>query len=157
MKLLKKAKYNQYEISNFSLKGFQSKHNSSYWKMVPYLGFGPSAHSYDGKRIRKWNISNNSLYIKSINKSNIAYKEEQLTDIDVANEEIILGTRSMLGVSLTKVTSCLNVEQKKMFQMQLKKLTEIKYVQLKEDRIYVNSESKFLTDYIARELFILSS
>ena len=157
LKLLKKSNYEQYEISNFSLKGTRSRHNSSYWKTSPYLGIGPSAHSYDGKRIRKWNISNNSLYVKRISENKTAYKEEYLSDIDIANEEIILGTRSMFGVSINKVISCLSADQQKIFHKQLKKLIEIKKVLIKEDRIYVNSESKFLTDYIARELFILSS
>ncbi len=157
LKLLKEANYEQYEISNFSIKGFRSRHNSSYWKTSPYLGIGPSAHSYDGKRIRKWNISNNSLYVKRIRENKIAYKEEYLSDVDIANEEIILGTRSMFGVSINKVISCLSIEQQNVFHKQLKKLIEFKQVQIKEDRIYVNSESKFLTDYIARELFILST
>ena len=59
--------WNQYELSNFSKPHFESKHNSSYWQQKKYLGLGPSAHSFDGKR-RMWNIANNVKYIQSLKK-----------------------------------------------------------------------------------------
>lgn len=58
---------------NFAKGGMRSKHNSSYWTGYHYLGFGPSAHSYDGQR-RQWNISNNALYIHAI-QNKLPYSE----------------------------------------------------------------------------------
>ena len=152
---LEKAGYQQYEISNFSKAGYRSRHNTSYWGMTPYIGIGPSAHSYDGKRIRKWNVSNNQQYIKMINEGNLKLKEEQLTDIDVANELILLGTRTIFGVSIKRVLSYLEENQKAVFLNQLETLKNKNYIFIEDDRFYVYKKKRFLADYIARELIIL--
>ena len=59
------AGYEHYEISNFARPGFRSRHNSSYWHEVPYIGIGAAAHSYNRKQ-RSWNIENIQTYIRSI-------------------------------------------------------------------------------------------
>ena len=79
------AGFEQYEISNFSLPGFRSRHNSSYWQGKPYLGLGPSAHSFNGKS-RQWNIANNALYLKSVEEGIIPFEEEVLTESQQLNE-----------------------------------------------------------------------
>lgn len=61
-----KAGFINYEISNFGKPGYFSIHNTNYWKQVPYLGLGPSAHSYNGYS-RQWNISDVKNYIRSVN------------------------------------------------------------------------------------------
>jgi len=63
--LCREHSFIHYEISNFALEGFISRHNSSYWRQVPYLGLGPSAHSFD-RRSRQWNVSDVKKYIKSV-------------------------------------------------------------------------------------------
>jgi oxygen-independent coproporphyrinogen-3 oxidase len=78
MELAVKNGFEHYEISNFGKPGFYSKHNSSYWKNVPYIGIGPSAHSYNGIS-RQWNISSNAVYVTAINKGEIPAEEEVLT------------------------------------------------------------------------------
>ena len=88
----------QYEISNFSKQGFESKHNTSYWQNKPYLGVGPSAHSYDGKT-RRWNVSNNTNYYKSVGKNESWYEAEILSKNDQWNELFLTGLRTMWGVS----------------------------------------------------------
>lgn len=94
-KKLKEAGYIQYEISNYSKPGFESKHNSSYWDGTPYLGLGPGAHSYDGKYHRRWNIGDLNSYLKGERKEN----GETLSDKDLFNETIMLGLRTNKGVS----------------------------------------------------------
>lgn len=89
--------YHHYEISNFALPGYESKHNSAYWDGVVYLGFGPSAHSFDGVK-RKWNVSNNTAYIISLTNHLLPQKEETLSKIDVLNEYIMTALRQSKGI-----------------------------------------------------------
>lgn len=88
----------QYEISNFGKEGYFSKHNSSYWLGKPYLGIGPSAHSFNGKA-RRWNIANNPLYMKKLNAGESAYEEEILSPKDRVNEHLMIGLRNQWGCS----------------------------------------------------------
>jgi oxygen-independent coproporphyrinogen-3 oxidase len=97
MQLSADAGYHHYEISNFALPGYESKHNSAYWEGVVYLGFGPSAHSFDGNK-RKWNISNNNAYIKSLTNHVLPHKEETLSKKDVLNEYIMTALRQSKGI-----------------------------------------------------------
>ena len=89
-----------YEVSNFCLPGYESKHNSSYWNGVPYLGLGPGSHSFDGKK-RRWNKSDLTLY----NKGNLEliFEEEVLSEVDFFNEQVMLGLRTSKGISLTEM------------------------------------------------------
>jgi oxygen-independent coproporphyrinogen-3 oxidase len=96
---LEAAGYEQYEISNYALPGKRSRHNSSYWMGLPYYGIGPSAHSYDGKNKRRWNVSNNQTYIKSLNENSIPYEEEVLSESQQANEYIMTSLRKCEGIS----------------------------------------------------------
>lgn len=96
------AGYEQYEISNFCKPGFESKHNSSYWKREPYIGIGPAAHSYN-QQLREANISNNSLYIKKIEKNELPGSIEILSDIDQYNEYILTRLRTKWGITLNEI------------------------------------------------------
>jgi putative oxygen-independent coproporphyrinogen III oxidase len=88
-----------YEISNFALEGFFSRHNSAYWKQVLYLGLGPSAHSFNG-RSRQWNISNVKKYISSINKGLVPFEAEELDNRTMFNEYVMTSLRTMWGIDL---------------------------------------------------------
>jgi oxygen-independent coproporphyrinogen-3 oxidase len=96
---LKKAGYEQYEVSNFCLPGFRSKHNTSYWLRKKYLGIGPSAHSYNGTS-RQFNISNNNIYCRSIEQGNIPFEIEQLSRANQVNELLMTGLRTSWGLDL---------------------------------------------------------
>lgn len=91
------AGFEQYEISNYALPGFHSRHNSSYWVQTPYLGLGPGAHSYDGKNLRSWNLPRVMNYLKGQREE----EHEILTDTDLYNERVMLGLRTRRGVKLT--------------------------------------------------------
>ena len=152
---LKLAGYEQYEVSNFSKKGFQSRHNSAYWHRAPYLGIGPSAHSFNGQKTRSWNVSNNRQYIKQIDSGICTFETEELTDLDIANEIILLGTRTKKGVSINKVLKYLNTQQKDVFLKQLDELKKKRFIINNDDHLYVNEDKRFYSDHISRELIIL--
>ncbi len=88
--------FDHYEISNFARSGYYARHNTSYWKGVPYLGVGPSAHSFDG-RARSWNISNNHLYLKAISQDLIQREKEVLSHDQRYNEYVMIGLRTKWG------------------------------------------------------------
>ncbi|MCF0177955.1 MAG: radical SAM family heme chaperone HemW [Bacteroidales bacterium] len=93
--------YMQYEISNFCQPGRHSRHNSAYWNRTPYLGFGPAAHSFDGDRLRKWNIDDLEQWAAALmqNDGNKPFwQQEKLTDNDIYNEELMLSLRTEKGV-----------------------------------------------------------
>ncbi len=99
---LTQAGYEHYEISNFALPGRRSRHNSSYWAEVTYLGIGAAAHSYDGKS-RQWNVSDIDKYITSINKGMIPSESETLDPHTRFNDLITTSLRTSRGISLEKV------------------------------------------------------
>jgi oxygen-independent coproporphyrinogen-3 oxidase len=92
-----------YEISNFSKPGFRSKHNSNYWKGIPYLGLGPSAHSYN-KNTRQWNVANNQLYFSALEKNDLPFEIEQLPLATKFNEYMMISLRCMEGFSLAYIS-----------------------------------------------------
>lgn len=101
------AGYEQYEISNFALPGRYAVHNTNYWRGVPYLGIGPSAHSFDGQS-RQWNVANNAKYLKAM-QGEVAVQElserENLRPEDRYNEYVMTGLRTKWGVTLDKIRS----------------------------------------------------
>jgi oxygen-independent coproporphyrinogen-3 oxidase len=143
-----------YEISNFGKEGFYSKNNTSYWQGKKYLGIGPSAHSYDGKK-RGWNIRNNSKYIRSINRDILPLEEEILTVMDRYNEYIMTGLRTIWGISLKKIQT----EFGKVYYDYVLKQSD-KYIKeglLFADRemLGITKKGKFLCDGIASDLFMI--
>ena len=103
MLLLEKMKQNgfeAYEISNFSLSGYRSRHNSSYWKEDPYLGIGPSAHSYD-LHSRQWNIASIQEYIRAVNAGTTFFEREELTLNDRYNDFVMVSLRTSEGIDVS--------------------------------------------------------
>ena len=97
---LKQAGFVHYEVSNFALPGFESKHNSSYWDGTPYIGIGAGAHSYQSP-VRSWNPNNLDAYIRGIQTGTLRREQEVLTERDLYNERIMLGLRTNKGVNET--------------------------------------------------------
>jgi oxygen-independent coproporphyrinogen III oxidase len=150
-----------YELSNFGKENYFSKNNSSYWLGKKYIGIGPSAHSYDGKN-RGWNVSNNSLYIKSIQENKLPIEMETLTKTDRYNEYIMTGLRTIWGVSLKRIEEefgkmyldyLLNQSKKHIDEALLEfvKSSEVETV------LKTTKKGKFLSDGIASDLFLLNS
>ena len=101
---LRKAGYEHYEVSNLAKPGMRSRHNGSYWQGLPYLGFGPSAHSFDG-RIRRWNVANNALYVKAVLSGESAFEAETLGERERLNEYLMTSLRTMEGLDLHRIRS----------------------------------------------------
>lgn len=97
-----KAGFFHYEVSNFAIPGFQSEHNSSYWNGTPYIGLGPGAHSFDGN-CRSWNIANLETYIAHADDGKWLTGEEQLGPTEKYNEYILLGLRTVEGISFQRL------------------------------------------------------
>lgn len=92
------AGYEAYEISNFAKPGFRSQHNSAYWKMTPYLGLGPSAHSFDGES-RSWNVNSIKKYLEAIQTGGVFTETEELSTDERFNEYIMVSLRTKEGVN----------------------------------------------------------
>jgi oxygen-independent coproporphyrinogen-3 oxidase len=153
LQLMEQAGYEQYEISNFAKPGYRSKHNSSYWKGKVYYGFGPAAHSYNGKNIRKWNIANNALYIQSLKNDIIPFEEEILTDIQQLNEYIMISLRTKEGLHLQTLAEKFGQEKVNEIKLQGKKYFTQNLMQEENGFIFLTAQGKFLADGIAADLF----
>lgn len=148
MKWMEKAGYEHYEISNFAKRGFRSRHNASYWQGKTYLGLGPSAHSYNGNS-RQWNVSNNNIYIRSIQEGLLPFEKEILTPTQRLNEYIMTSLRTSEGLDLTKLE---NVARHRL-QAAGRKYIDTGKMILKEEKMILTSEGKLFADGIAADLF----
>ncbi len=149
---LYEAGYEHYEISNFSKPGFRSKHNSSYWQGKSYIGLGPSAHSYNGDS-RQWNISNNALYIQSINKNIVPSETEQLTDLQKLNEYIMISLRTMEGLSLQNIKEFQCEKTVADILCNSKKFIQRGWMIEENDSLLLTNKGKLFADGIAADLF----
>jgi oxygen-independent coproporphyrinogen-3 oxidase len=100
--MLQAAGYEHYEISNFALPGYYSRHNSSYWNDTSYLGLGAAAHSYDG-HTRRYNPHDLKQYIDTIAAGRPAYQEEEMQWWERYDERVMLGLRTARGVDADKL------------------------------------------------------
>lgn len=149
---LEKAGYQQYEISNFAKNEAYSKHNTNYWRGIYYLGIGPSAHSFDGKS-RRWNVANNSQYIKCVFADKTYFTEEVLSPKDRFNETLLTGLRTKWGVNLKELFSYHRPPSS--FDKQLKKFISQNLLVEKEGEVRLTAKGKLQADYVASELFII--
>ena len=144
-----------YELSNFGKENYFSKNNSSYWLGKKYIGIGPSAHSYDGKN-RGWNVSNNSLYIKSIQENKLPIEIETLTKTDRYNEYIMTGLRTIWGVSLERIEQEFGKTYLEYLNKQAVKFIDDHLLFVDENILRTTKKGKFLSDGIASDLFLLN-
>ncbi len=151
---LDKKGYDHYEISNFGKKNFYSKNNESYWLGESYIGIGPSAHSFDGE-YRSWNISNNIKYINSIKLNKLPASREKLTKNDKFNEYIMIGLRTIWGVSSKKILKEFGKEYLSLIELKSKNHIRSSNLFWDEDILRISKKGKFLTDGIASDLFII--
>ena len=153
LQLMEKNGYEQYEISSFCKPGNRSKHNSSYWQGKPYFGFGPSAHSFNGFDKRRWNISNNTLYIQSVEKNIIPYEEEILTNTQRLNEYVMTALRTKEGININYITTIFGDENKNRILLEAQKFIDTGRLILQGENLYLTKEGKFFADGIAGDLF----
>lgn len=152
---LSESGFIHYELSNFGKENYFSKNNSSYWLSKKYIGIGPSAHSYDGKN-RGWNVSNNSLYIKSIQENKLPIEIENLTKTDRYNEYIMTGLRTIWGVSLERIEQEFGKTYLDYLNQQAAKFIEDHLLFVDDNILRTTKKGKFLSDGIASDLFLLN-
>ena len=151
---LEQLHFEHYEISNFAKPGHRSKHNSNYWKGIPYLGLGPSAHSYN-KDSRQWNIANNQLYFQSIENNLVPFEIENLDLATRYNEFMMISLRLLEGVDVNALATQFGpafVEHThtiKAVHLAAGKITET------AQGFAITKESRFLADGIASDYFIV--
>lgn len=148
---LKRAGIMQYEVSNFSRPGFESRHNSAYWKGIAYLGIGPSAHSFNG-RIRRWNVANNHRYMRGIEEGKPEFGQEELTLEEMFNERLLTGLRTRDGVDMNDLHP--DFRGSEAFEKRLDEFTACGWVIRSEQRFFLSQEGMLRADYIASELFV---
>jgi oxygen-independent coproporphyrinogen-3 oxidase len=152
MQWMTEAGYEHYEISNFCKPGYRSKHNSSYWQAKPYLGLGPSAHSFNGNS-RQWNIANNAIYIQSLYKSVIPFEIETLTADQQFNEYIMTSLRTMEGISLQKVTNKFGELRTQELLKSAQSNIQHRTLKLENGHLQTTVKGKLMADGIAADLF----
>lgn len=143
---LKQAGYIHYEISNFCRPGKQARHNTAYWQGIPYLGCGPSAHSFD-THSREWNQASLEAYINGMEQDKRPYEQESLSSDTRYNEYIMTGLRTMWGISIERIKKDFGLQRLSYLQQMAKphlqrgKLLEFNgYLRLTEDGIFVSDD-----------------
>lgn len=152
---LAEAGYIQYEISNFALPGFESRHNSAYWRREPYLGLGPAAHSFDGARRRSWNDPDLEAWLAAWNpasESRRAGSFEILSDKDIFNETVMLSLRTARGLDLAELDQALLAEARPAFDAAI---ASGNLVPTPEGRLRIPSDRFFISDFAITEEMLI--
>jgi oxygen-independent coproporphyrinogen-3 oxidase len=152
---LEANRFIHYELSNFGKENYFSKNNSAYWLGKKYIGIGPSAHSYDGIS-RSWNVSNNSIYLKSLEEKKLPSEIEILSKNDRYNEYIMTGLRTIWGVSLERIEKEFGSDYLDYLQKQAQKFINDELLFIEKNILKPTPKGKFLTDGIASDLFYLN-
>ena len=144
-----------YELSNFGKENYFSRNNSAYWLGKKYIGIGPSAHSYDGDS-RSWNVANNAMYLKALQKDELPNEVEKLTLEDRYNEYIMTGLRTIWGVSLVRIEQEFGAQYLDYLKQQSQKFIVDGLLSITDGILKPTLKGKFLTDGIASDLFYLN-
>ena len=152
---LEKNNFIHYELSNFGKENYFSRNNSAYWLGKKYIGIGPSAHSYDGKN-RSWNVSNNTIYLKSISQNILPSETEILSETNKYNEYIMTGLRTIWGVSLTKIENEFGEKYRNYLIQNAQKYLDNAKLILENNILRTTRKGKFFSDGIASDLFYLN-
>lgn len=146
------AGYQHYEISNLAKPGFVARHNSNYWLGVPYLGIGPSAHSYRGRE-RSWNISNNTHYMKGIEEGTSLIEKELLSPYDQLNEYIMTSLRTIWGLDLNKVEQRHGFHARSELERAAQPGLEQGSLVHLEGKLILTKKGRLIADRLAADLF----
>jgi oxygen-independent coproporphyrinogen-3 oxidase len=154
MEQMGKHDFQQYEISNYAKKGSQAIHNSNYWRGIPYLGIGPSAHSFNGES-RQWNISNNAIYIKSLQQGIIPFEIEILSQKYKLNEAIMVSLRMHNGLNISNLEANFPNRLDAKWYEAIDKKVKLGLLHKVGNEIRLTLQGKLFADDIASDLFLL--
>ena len=151
-KLLSKAGFSRYEVSNFAKPGFECEHNKKYWNEVDYLGLGVSAHSFlEGYRL--YNTKRLDTYIDTLKQNKLpVYSKEYISKAEQRTERIMLSLRTEQGLDIKKFEQDFNENILKSKKMQLDKLKELGLVEVTDETIKVNPNFFYVANSIIVEL-----
>ncbi len=151
-RLLSGAGYVHYEVSNFAKPGFEAVHNAGYWKGKPYLGVGPSAHSFRWN-VRRWNVAGNAAYLRGL-ASGEYFGTEILTPRDMYNEYVMLSLRTSEGMRREEAIARFGEERWGELRRKAEKFTARGTVVDDGERIFIPSKNFLVSDHVIGELFL---
>jgi oxygen-independent coproporphyrinogen-3 oxidase len=144
------AGYKHYEISNFAHPGFRSRHNSSYWTDVPYIGLGAAAHSYDGHR-RRWNVSDLWQYIKGIEEDKPLFEEEEIDGDTRYNDRLTVALRTCEGLCLNELSE----RQRDYLLHATRRYVDDGLLVLADNHLRLSRKGLFVSDMILADLMLV--
>ena len=147
---LESAGYEHYEISNFARSGYRSRHNSSYWKGIPYIGIGAAAHSFD-IQTRSWNVADIQQYITAMEQGERCFKAETLDEDTRYNDAVTVALRTCEGLDLSTLTDQQRTYCLKNAQRHLK----AGLLKLNDQKISLTKEGLFVSDMIMSDLMLV--
>ena len=151
-RMMQEHGYEHYEVSNFCLPGAYSRHNTAYWQGKPYLGSGPSAHSYNGIS-RSWNVSNLAKYIESTASGQSEPEQELLSPVTQLNEYIMTSLRTMWGCDLLQVKRKFGMERAEELLLDSLAFIESKQMIYHQGKLILTPEGLLFADGISAQLF----
>ena len=151
---LREAGYEHYEISNFARPGMHSRHNSAYWDFTPYIGLGPSAHSFDGK-LRRYNPVGIRKYIDSIEEKGYAYSVDGETDDELYNEWVMTRLRTSSGLDLADLRERFGDKYYKSALPVVERYRDEGCVAFDGDKVTLTEAGMLVSDMIFRDLFMV--
>lgn len=151
---MKKAGYRHYEISNFALPRYESRHNSSYWNDTPYIGCGAAAHSYNGTE-REWNIADIKEYIKGIESGNRKFEIEHLSEEERYNDTILTRLRTAEGLSLEWMRDKFSEKLNSYMLRTIEKEIALGNLQENNRQVSLTEKGIFISDAVIRELIFV--
>ena len=144
---LESAGYEHYELSNFARKGYRSRHNSSYWRGIPYIGIGAAAHSYDIKT-RSWNIADINKYIAAMEQGKRLYDEEVIDADTRYNDAITVELRTKEGLDLTTLSQ----DQRQYCIANAQRHLDAHLLKLQDNHLALTKEGLFVSDMVMSDL-----
>ena len=144
------AGYEHYEISNFAKPGYRSRHNSSYWQDVPYIGLGAAAHSYDLK-YRSYNVADIQQYIEAIERGELPSEQEVIDEDTHYNDRITVALRTSDGLDLTTISD----RHRRYCMKEAQRFIDDGLLQLSDNRLSLTRKGLFVSDYIMSSLIMV--
>jgi len=148
---MESAGYEHYEISNFARPGRRSRHNSSYWHGVPYIGIGAAAHSFDIDS-RQWNVSDVDEYIRSINRGVIPMEREILDVSTKYDDTVMTSLRTCEGVDIEKIKNVFGIKYSDYLVRNARKYVDARLLNNDGGRLCLTRKGLFVSDGIMSDL-----
>ena len=148
------AGYEHYEISNFALPGRRSRHNSGYWRSVPYMGVGAAAHSFDGDS-RQWNVADIDEYMDCVERGAVPMERETLGTATRYNDTVMLSLRTVEGIDLEAIAADFGQGYAEMCKKQAARYAEGGLLELSGNSLRLTRKGIFVSDMIASDLMLV--